>query len=192
MSADVLREQIIEELRKTAQEGRVYRTTNPWPIGPLGNRGDPNLIGSLPLAEALANALQVSFNVIFLSSAISIYDNTNGVPSNPTLGDSYIAQETANGWIKDYFYSWNGTIWTEIVPAEGVFIVWLESTSKHIFYRSGEWVNFDGSSTIQNPLLIGNNSRLKEYIVNDKPELWVEMTLDGGQTWVKKARWYFS
>lgn len=54
-TADDLRENILDEFRKTADSDRVYPTDDPWPVGVLGNRGDPNIVLALPLAEALAN-----------------------------------------------------------------------------------------------------------------------------------------
>lgn len=56
MNEDFL-ESFLDALRETDNSNRKYRTDDAWPIGVENDRGDPNLISVLPLAEALAIAL---------------------------------------------------------------------------------------------------------------------------------------
>jgi len=83
-TADDLREKLLDEFRKTADSDRVYPTDDPWPVGVLGNRGDPNTILALPLAEAFANVFSgfVTGQAKVIESAVDVLieldeENTN-------------------------------------------------------------------------------------------------------------------
>lgn len=58
------------------------------------------------------------------------------------IGTRYIAKVTANGWIKDYIYEWDGTQWTATPPVEGACVVIKELFDLYI-YLNGEWVEND-------------------------------------------------
>jgi hypothetical protein len=53
------------------------------------------------------------------SQIISFFDPTGGLPASPSQYDAYIASATANGWIVNNRYYWNGESWTEVVPPIG-------------------------------------------------------------------------
>ena len=49
----------------------------------------------------------------------NFYDPTNGLPVGPAIGDGYVALTTANGWVKNDLYKWDGTIWVHTVVQIG-------------------------------------------------------------------------
>jgi len=73
------------------------------------------------------------------------YGPVDGLPADPTVGDRYIADSTANGWTQDYVYEWDGTEWEETTPEEG-WMVWdLLGLIFWVFF-SGGWME-EGSFT---------------------------------------------
>jgi len=73
------------------------------------------------------------------------YDPTGGLPADPTVGDRYISDATANGWTINYIYEWDGTSWEESIPEEG-WMVWLLFDMVLWFFYSGGWAEV-GSGT---------------------------------------------
>lgn len=52
----------------------------------------------------------------------SLFDPTDGLPSNPAIGDKYLSTATANTWVDGYIYEWTGSAWTGSAPYEGRII----------------------------------------------------------------------
>ena len=73
------------------------------------------------------------------------YDPTGGLPADPTVGDRYISDATANGWTIDYIYEWDGTSWEESIPEEG-WMVWMLLDLLYYVFFSGGWMEV-GSGT---------------------------------------------
>ena len=73
------------------------------------------------------------------------YDPTGGLPADPTVGDRYISDDTANGWTIDYIYEWDGTSWEESIPEEG-WMVWMLLDLLYYVFFSGGWMEV-GSGT---------------------------------------------
>jgi hypothetical protein len=102
-----------------------------------------------------------SGNLFWLPPIISIFNNTLALPVDPTTGDRYLAEVTANGWIADRIYEWNGSTWVATVPVTGMATYNKEDHLIYIFdclpleavgWWKGEDNMFDsiGSNTLQN------------------------------------------
>jgi len=73
------------------------------------------------------------------------YDPTGGLPADPTVGDRYISDATANGWTIDYIYEWDGTSWVESIPEEG-WMVWMLLDLLYYVFFSGGWMEVGAGS----------------------------------------------
>jgi parallel beta-helix repeat protein len=80
----------------------------------------------------------------FQEAVLEIYDPTGGLPIGPSVGDRYIAYLTANGWISQHIYQWNGALWIDIVPAEG----WITYVEGGAYYPNNN-VLFNGTVWVQ-------------------------------------------
>lgn len=72
----------------------------------------------------------------------SFYDPTNGLPIitvPDSLGKMYVSLATANGWIENNIYVWDGWEWNLMIPTSGL-IVYVEDGEKY----SGSVVSYDG------------------------------------------------
>lgn len=58
-----------------------------------------------------------------LKNVIDFYDPTPGLPADPEVNDAYIASDTANGWVENNIYTWDGVVWMETVPSDGSGII---------------------------------------------------------------------
>ena len=67
------------------------------------------------------------------------YDPTGGLPAAPSVGDRYIASDTANGWTEDYVYEWDGDSWVEYAPEEG-WMIWILYLLVFMVFFSGGWM----------------------------------------------------
>jgi hypothetical protein len=76
-----------------------------------------------------------SINVKYGLPVSSRYDPTLALPSNPNVGDTYIASATGSGWAINNIYRWGGTSWSATVPTNGN-TAWVNN--EYIGYR------FDG------------------------------------------------
>lgn len=56
-----------------------------------------------------------------LSQVLSFFDPTGGLPVAPAADDRYISSATANTWIANYIYYWDGDDvgWVQIIPTAG-------------------------------------------------------------------------
>ena len=73
------------------------------------------------------------------------YDPTGGLPADPTVGDRYISDATANGWTINYIYEWDGTSWEESIPEEG-WMVWMLLDLLYYVFFSGGWMEVGSGS----------------------------------------------
>jgi hypothetical protein len=75
-----------------------------------------------------------------------LFDPTHGLPSNPTIGDIYLSELTINTWRKDYLYKWNGSIFEEQSPLDGL-LIYNENTLILMIYDKTEWINISSGSS---------------------------------------------
>ena len=93
------------------------------PIHPSAEEGS-QIVTLNVLNQILQN--QNSGLSTFLAPVICLRDPSDepdgeGIPATPNIGDRYIASASANGWVEGRIYEYNGTNWTETVPADNVF-----------------------------------------------------------------------
>lgn len=137
MEAAEFRERLLDELRLTAEPDRVYRTTEPWAIGPVTGRGDPNYSSALPLAEALANTLAPGIPD-HQGNILAFYDPSDSQPADPELFDRYIASSDGSGWTANHIYEWSGAIWLDTAPRPGMFR-WIDEELDFFGFNGTEW-----------------------------------------------------
>jgi hypothetical protein len=70
---------------------------------------------------------------------LSKYDPTGGLPGAPTTGDRYLSTATANGWVIDRLYEYNGDIWDEKTPGTGDTVLVLDEAAQYAYVGDG-WV----------------------------------------------------
>jgi len=75
---------------------------------------------------------------------LSFYDPTPGLPVLPSVGDRYLATATANGWDTDHIYEFDGLVWVDIPPVNGL-VVYDKTTHRKYAYDGAFW-RFDISS----------------------------------------------
>ena len=66
------------------------------------------------------------------------FDPTGGLPTDPEVGDRYGSDATANGWIEDNIYEWDGSEWIETEPDEGMLLWEIFGLIMWVFF-SGGW-----------------------------------------------------
>jgi hypothetical protein len=94
-------------------------THDPTP-GTLNDKIDDETIQ----IDSTAHTMHVN-DAVLTAPVISIFDNSVALPVAPSNGDRYIARVTANGWIKDNIYQWNGLSWTATGALPGMKVVVL-------------------------------------------------------------------
>jgi len=82
------------------------------------------------------------------------FDPTGGLPVAPTTGDRYISEATANGWIENYIYEWDGSAWVGTAPEEGLMVWMLFDLIFYVFF-SGGWMEVGDESYL---MLDGSNA----------------------------------
>jgi hypothetical protein len=75
---------------------------------------------------------------------LSFYDPTPGLPVLPSAGDRYLATASANGWDADHIYEFDGLVWVDIPPVNGL-VVYDKTTHRKYAYDGAFW-RFDISS----------------------------------------------
>ncbi len=75
----------------------------------------------------------------FQESVINFFDPTIALPVGPAVGDRYISTATANGWINNYIYEWDGAVWMETIPTEGT-VVEVEALNEFYAFTGAAWV----------------------------------------------------
>jgi hypothetical protein len=79
----------------------------------------------------------------WLEKAHDFYDPTSGLPATPLIGERWISSATANGWIINYIYEYNGSTWDEIIPTDGEAIVIYDPDPDVAYVYDGvNWENF--------------------------------------------------
>lgn len=106
------------------------------------------------------------FQAIETHAYDAFYDPSSGLPSSPSLGDTYIATATANGWTEDYVYSWDGSAWSEIVPVEG-WLVWIKNEDKFYKYDGSDWSDLMSGTHYHTGLAIPGETSHAWYIDTD-------------------------
>jgi len=104
---------------------------------PAAVPNDPNvgLINTWILGEA-----QVEGSIV--NAINGFFDPTGGLPVSPALYDRYISQATANGWLVNNIYYWNGEIWAGELPAEGQQIYVSGGATfptRFVYYTGAAW-----------------------------------------------------
>lgn len=69
---------------------------------------------------------------------IDFYDPTDGLPTDPGVGDRYISDADAEGWEIDHIYEWDGETWVESEPSDG-WMIWVMIEFMFYFFFSGAW-----------------------------------------------------
>ncbi len=106
-----------------------------------------------------------------------VFVNTTALPNNPTVGDTYQASATANGWVINKLYRWSGTAWTNITANAGTVhegdVIKATITANGLTinkvyqYISAAWVDVDGDTFISdglNPDMDNQATSLNRYI----------------------------
>lgn len=104
-----------------------------WPRGTAGL--DSIHFVNDTLVDALYEAVE-TWNVL------GFYNPTTVLPVAPTVGDTYIASATGNGWTQHRIYSWGGSVWSETVPDDGL-LLWIIEDEAFWYYNGSEWVQFN-------------------------------------------------
>jgi hypothetical protein len=76
----------------------------------------------------------------WLNPIISFYNPGPGLPVGPAVGDRYIATATANGWTIRHVYEWDGALWVDTAPLEGM-TVYDKGTDTLYSYTGALWVS---------------------------------------------------
>ncbi|MCP3686571.1 MAG: LamG domain-containing protein [bacterium] len=88
----------------------------------------------------------------WLESVKAFYDPTSSLPSSPSSGDRYIASATANGWVTQMVYEYNGVTWDVTIPVDGSAISVTDPDPNQSYIFDGTvWQNF-GTTTSHNSL----------------------------------------
>ena len=82
---------------------------------------------------------------------LSFFDNSSGLPT-VSIGDRYIATLTANGWIVNSMYTWNGSSWGETFPVAGMMVFDKESNLLYEF-NGVLWQHVSGSKYWLDPVI---------------------------------------
>jgi hypothetical protein len=98
---------------------------------------DPNvgllnawILGQAQVEGSITNAINAFF------------DPTGGLPVAPVQYDRYISQATANGWIINNVYYWNGIAWAGELPATGQQIYVSGGATfptRFVYYTGATW-----------------------------------------------------
>jgi hypothetical protein len=86
------------------------------------------------------------------------------LPPSPVIGNRYVSSATANGWIIDHIYEWDGGMWDNTIPRTG-FVVYVEGGSVYptyeILYNGTTWVPTGVAIDHINLKNIGTNSHVQ-------------------------------
>ena len=76
------------------------------------------------------------------NSINSFYDPTPGLPASPALYDRYISLATANGWVINNIYYWNGRTWAGALSTTGQTIYVIGGglyPTRFVYYTGAAW-----------------------------------------------------
>ncbi len=76
------------------------------------------------------------------NSINSFYDPTPGLPASPALYDRYISLATANGWVINNIYYWNGRTWAGAISTTGQTIYVIGGglyPTRFVYYTGAAW-----------------------------------------------------
>ncbi|NJB68131.1 hypothetical protein GGQ74_001804 [Desulfobaculum xiamenense] len=74
----------------------------------------------------------------WLGDVTRFFDPTGGLPAAPMGGERYVATATANGWVQDRIYEYDGAAWNETTPA-AYNALYDEETGIDAFYDGTGW-----------------------------------------------------
>lgn len=104
---------------------------------PTAVPNDPNvgllnawILGQAQVEGSITNSINAFFNP------------AGGLPASPALYDRYISQATANGWIINNVYYWNGITWAGELPATGQQIYVSGGATfptRFVYYTGAAW-----------------------------------------------------
>jgi hypothetical protein len=157
----------------------------------LTNAGSPTfntlyLGNTLPSAQnevvTKGYADSIAQSISWQVAVLAIYDPTSETPPTPSVGDRYISSATANGWVQNNIYQWNGASWDSYTPLTN-WAVYVEggtiNAKSLVVYNGTEWVIF--GATMQHQALIGAGFYTHAQIDNhiDDPTIhFVESSID--------------
>ena len=157
----------------------------------LTNTGSPTfntlyLGNTLPSAQnevvTKGYADSIAQSISWQVAVLAIYDPTSETPPTPSVGDRYISSATANGWVQNNIYQWNGATWNSYTPLTN-WAVYIEggtiNAKSLVVYNGTEWVIF--GATMQHQALIGagvyTHAQIDTHI--DDPTIhFVESSID--------------
>lgn len=89
------------------------------------------------------------------NSINAFFDPTGGLPVAPALYDRYVSQATANGWIINNIYYWNGNTWSDGLPVTGQTIYVAGGAlypTRFIYYTGAAWAPVpNGTGNVTGP-----------------------------------------
>ncbi|MCK5602316.1 hypothetical protein KAR91_10615 [Candidatus Pacearchaeota archaeon] len=99
------------------------------------NNGDTGLVAR----TKINNSFDTITNLDWQNSVLSRFDPTGGLPA-ATVGDRYLATDTANGWTNDNIYEYDGASWIETIALQ---MMQIGVDDEAVFYY------FDGTTWIK-------------------------------------------
>jgi len=79
------------------------------------------------------------YQLTWQNKVIDFYDPSTSLPNAPSVRDRYIASASANGWINNYIYEWNGGLWVEYNPKNSSTL-FVENENRNYIYLNSQWV----------------------------------------------------
>ena len=70
-------------------------------------------------STAIKTYIANQINNKIAATVINFYDNSNGLPSSPSVGDTYIAMYTANNWTVNRICTYSSLGWLDFAPYDG-------------------------------------------------------------------------
>lgn len=86
----------------------------------------------------------IDSSIISIQNVKNQYNPDDGLPTLPSVEDSYISMMTSNGWKVNQIYTWDGTYWIESNKNINT-ILYLSDVSKTKIYSSGTghgWLSY--------------------------------------------------
>lgn len=118
---------------------------------------------ALQAAETYAEATRALVGSLeWQNSVLDRFDPTGGLPGSPTVGDRYLATATANGFVENNIYEWDGAQWVETVPTVGTFISADDEPNTLYLFNGTSWdaKAFENTTASTGLVKIGNDIQL--------------------------------
>lgn len=112
----------------------------------------------------------------FKASVICIHDPETGLPEPANIGDRYVSAGTANGWVKDSIYQFNGVNWSEETVNEGA-LVFVECQDILYVYSNNIWQKYVSGITDHEKLtgLLGGDDNGHYHVTLEQASCLAEL-----------------